>query len=105
MSRLPQSAMSHHLRLRLREVSLFFIAFFPQFIDPGGDETSQIFLLGATFFVIALTIDLIYAAASGSITELLVRRPNIARYQRRISALVYLLLARLAISSLRGLPI
>jgi threonine/homoserine/homoserine lactone efflux protein len=40
---------------------LFYGAFFPQFIAPGGDVLRQILLLAATFIIIVILIDSIWA--------------------------------------------
>jgi threonine/homoserine/homoserine lactone efflux protein len=40
---------------------LFFVAFFPQFIDAKADFTSQVLILEATFLVLASANVLIYA--------------------------------------------
>lgn len=79
------------------KVSLFFLAFLPQFIDPGrGSAAQQILVLGLVFFVIALAIDLIYAAGSGSLGRWLKSRPGLVRRQERIAGLIYLVLAAFA---------
>lgn len=79
------------------KVSLFFLAFLPQFVDPGrGSTARQILVLGLLFFVIALAIDLVYAAGSGSIGRWLKSRPGLMRRQERIAGLIYLALAALA---------
>ena len=79
------------------KVSLFFLAFLPQFIDPQrGTATQQILVLGAVFFAFALTIDLIYAVGSGAVGRALSRRPRLFRQQERIAGVVYLGLAGFA---------
>ncbi len=79
------------------KVSLFFLAFLPQFIDADrGSATRQILILGAVFFVIALSIDLIYAVGSGAVGRWLSRRPRLFRQQERSAGVVYLCLAGFA---------
>lgn len=79
------------------KVSLFFLAFLPQFVDPQqGSPTRQILVLGAVFFAIALTIDLVYALGSGALGRWLGRRPKLFRRQERIAGVVYLVLAGIA---------
>lgn len=78
------------------KVALFFLAFLPQFIDPGRDATGQILVLGTIFFVIALTIDLAYALGAGALGSWLRRRPGFLRRQHYVTGGVYLLLAAAA---------
>ncbi len=78
------------------KVALFFLAFLPQFIDPGRDATGQILVLGAIFFVIALLIDLAYALGAGALGSWLRRRPAFLRRQHYVTGSVYLLLGAAA---------
>ena len=52
---------------------LFFGAFFPQFIDPRGDHTLQIAIMGLTALVFAAVSDSAYALLSGRAGRLLSR--------------------------------
>ena len=80
------------------KVSLFFLAFLPQFIETTrGTMSQQIMLLGAVFFAIALTVDLVYAIGSGVLGRWLARRPALSRQQQRIAGGVHLALAGLAL--------
>ena len=50
------------------KTALFFLAFLPQFVDPGqGAATLQILLLGLIFVVIALGSDSLWALAAGTL--------------------------------------
>ena len=49
----------------------FFGAFFPQFLDPGGDKVTQIAIMGASFFVIAGLGDGGYVLLAGRARSLL----------------------------------
>ncbi len=81
------------------KVALFFLAFLPQFIDTDrGSASAQIMVLGSVFFAIALAIDLVYAVAAGAVGRWLERRPRLLRRQERITGVIYLGLAALAIS-------
>ncbi len=49
------------------KTALFFLAFLPQFVDPArGPAWTQVLLLGATFVVLALCSDGLYALLSGT---------------------------------------
>ncbi|MEM1344831.1 MAG: LysE family translocator [Pseudomonadota bacterium] len=53
---------------------VFFGAFIPQFVDPAGDPTTQVILLGATFMAVATVLDGAYAFAAGRAGGLLSRQ-------------------------------
>jgi homoserine/homoserine lactone efflux protein len=53
---------------------LFFGAFIPQFVDPGGDYVAQIVLLGLTAMLVALLSDGAYAVLTGRAGAVLSRR-------------------------------
>jgi threonine/homoserine/homoserine lactone efflux protein len=85
------------------KVGLFFIAFLPQFIDPGrGSPTMQILVLGAVFVTIATLSDMVYALASGAIGAWLQRRASITRDRARLSGVVYIILGGMAAVSGSG---
>jgi homoserine/homoserine lactone efflux protein len=44
---------------------LFYGAFFPQFVTPGPQANAQVALLSATFIVIAVTLDSVWATLAG----------------------------------------
>jgi threonine/homoserine/homoserine lactone efflux protein len=79
------------------KVGLFFVAFLPQFIDPArGGPTTQILVLGGIFLAIALSSDMVYAFASGSIGRWLSTRERVARQRDRFTGVVYILLGTFA---------
>ncbi|MGI8475448.1 MAG: LysE family translocator [Thermomicrobiales bacterium] len=79
------------------KVALFFLAFLPQFVDPGkGSVTTQIVILGSIFFLLGVLTDTLYAFAAGLLGGWLLRRPGFARRQRHVSGVVYLALGALA---------
>lgn len=51
---------------------LFYGAFFPQFITPGPDAADQLLLLAATFLVIAVVLDGVWAVLASRLRALLV---------------------------------
>ena len=85
------------------KVGLFFIAFLPQFIEPGrGGSTVQVLVLGGVFLAIAVVSDMVYALASGSIGTWLRTREQIARQRDRFTGVVYILLGAFAAISGSG---
>lgn len=83
------------------KVGLFFVAFLPQFIEPGrGATTAQILVFGGLFLAIATISDLTYAMASGSIGNWLESRPAIAKQRDRMTGAVYIVLG--AVAALAG---
>jgi threonine/homoserine/homoserine lactone efflux protein len=63
--------------------ALFFLAFLPQFVDPArGAAWTQILLLGATFVILALCSDGLYALLSGTAGGWLRRRMQGATFRR-----------------------
>jgi threonine/homoserine/homoserine lactone efflux protein len=75
------------------KIAIFFLAFFPQFIDPNtGPAAEQVMVLGAIFVAMALTFDLFVAAAAGAVGGWLRRRPSFLRRQKYVTGSVYLAL-------------
>jgi threonine/homoserine/homoserine lactone efflux protein len=65
------------------KTALFFLAFLPQFIDPSrGAAWIQVLLLGATFVVLALCSDGLYALLSGTAGAWLRRNAKRAAFRR-----------------------
>ena len=65
------------------KTALFFLAFLPQFVDPSrGAAWTQILLLGATFVILALCSDGLYALLSGTAGGWLRRRMKGASFRR-----------------------
>jgi threonine/homoserine/homoserine lactone efflux protein len=76
------------------KIVIFFLAFFPQFIDPArGSAATQVLVLGAVFWIIGAVWDLAFATASGTIGTWLARRPRLRAAQPRIEAFGYFGLA------------
>ncbi|MCB8878454.1 LysE family translocator [Acidisoma silvae] len=61
---------------------VFFVAFVPQFIHPGGSYASQAVLLAVTFCVVVACTDSAYALAASSAAHLL-RRPRASVWSQR----------------------
>jgi threonine/homoserine/homoserine lactone efflux protein len=65
------------------KTALFFLAFLPQFVDPArGAAWTQILLLGATFVILALCSDGLYALLSGTAGGWLRHRMKGASFRR-----------------------
>jgi threonine/homoserine/homoserine lactone efflux protein len=78
---------------------VFFVAFLPQFIDPGADVTHQLWVLAITFVVLATINATLYAVFAGSARKLLAspraqRRFNIAGGSLLSAAGVWALMAQ-----------
>ncbi|ACL02928.1 Lysine exporter protein (LYSE/YGGA) [Desulfatibacillum aliphaticivorans] len=82
------------------KVSLFFLAFLPQFADPArGPVGVQIFILGSLFILAAIPVFGSIALLSGSIGEILTKSPRVNKILNRVAGTVFLALAvKLAIT-------
>jgi threonine/homoserine/homoserine lactone efflux protein len=82
------------------KTALFFLAFLPQFVDPSrGAAWTQILLLGATFVILALCSDGLYALLSGTAGGWLRRKiegASFRRGQRFISGSILIALGAVA---------
>ncbi|HEX8122617.1 MAG TPA: LysE family translocator [Solirubrobacteraceae bacterium] len=74
------------------KTALFFLAFLPQFVDPGrGPVLEQILVFGTTFVLLALLSDSLYALGAGALAARIRRRRKSARAAGRYAgAAVYL---------------
>jgi threonine/homoserine/homoserine lactone efflux protein len=73
------------------KTSLFFLAFLPQFVDPGrGAVAPQIVSLGAILLLLGLVSDTTYALSAGGARDLLGRDARVRRYQRVLSGTTYI---------------
>jgi len=76
------------------KVSIFFLAFLPQFAAPqNGALAPQIFLLGGVFILVALIIFSAIAVAAGSLGNWLQSSPRVQWYLNRIAGTVFAALA------------
>jgi threonine/homoserine/homoserine lactone efflux protein len=81
------------------KVALFFLALLPQFVDPAaGPAWTQTLVLGAILAAIGLASDLIYALAAGRAARGLRTSPRLARIRGRLTGVVYLALAAVALA-------
>ena len=73
------------------KVGIFFLAFFPQFVDPArGDPALQFFLLGALLIGVVLVTDTLFALAAGSVTRYLKGRGSRKRWPQMIGGMTYI---------------
>jgi threonine/homoserine/homoserine lactone efflux protein len=85
------------------KTALFFLAFLPQFVDPGrGSPAAQILTLGAIMVAVAVVSDSAYALLAGSVGRWLWRNPRFVRSERYVSGTVYIGLGALAALSGAG---
>jgi len=76
------------------KVTIFFLAFLPQFASPeGGSLAAQIGLLGALFMLTALIIFCAIALLAGSLRPWLNDSPKAQRGLGRLAGIVFVLLA------------
>lgn len=82
------------------KVSIFFLAFLPQFVDPAaGSATLQMLLLAAIFFLVTLVAFSGVAFAAGWLGQALSRSPKAQTVINRIAGLVFVgLAARLLVT-------
>lgn len=81
------------------KVTLFFLAFFPQFVDRGaggGDARTQMLAFSAVFLATAVALDVAYALAGGALSGWLRRRPRVLGRQHLAVGGVYLVLGTMA---------
>jgi threonine/homoserine/homoserine lactone efflux protein len=71
------------------KVTLFFLAFLPQFVDPSaGDAWLQILLLGFAFNAMGTSVNLAVAFAAGSVPRVVRPDAKLPRRIRRLSGAV-----------------
>lgn len=82
------------------KVSIFFLAFLPQFTSPeNGPIAPQIFLLGGLFILVALIIFSAIAIAAGALGSWFNNSPKVQVYLNRIAGTVFAGLALKLITS------
>lgn len=105
---LPVEPASQHATLRSAFVVsllnpktlLFFAAFLPPFVDPAAPRLPQMLVLAGTFVLIAAATDSLYALAASRLKDRMAGMGRLARAGRPLAALVYALLAVLALRPL-----
>lgn len=76
------------------KIILFYLAFLPQFVDPGrGGLSQQLLLLGLLFVLLGLLIDGVIGLLAGRASQWLLRGRQVDRLLNRIAGTVFVLLA------------
>ena len=87
------------------KTALFFLAFRPQFVDVNaGHVPLQIAVLGATFVLLGLVTDTVWALAAGAVGSTLRRSTRAMRAERLASGAVFIALGALTAASGRPEP-
>lgn len=86
------------LNLLNPKLSIFFVAFLPQFIDPAGHALGQMLLLSAAFMGMTFVVFAFYGLFAAVVRDRIVSRPQVMACLRRSFAAAFVLLgARLAV--------
>lgn len=76
------------------KVTIFFLAFLPQFTNPDyGPVVQQVFLLGTVFIFVTLVIFGGVAVLSGSVGSWLNRSPQTQIIMNRLAGMVFVIMA------------
>lgn len=87
------------LNLLNPKLSIFFLAFLPQFIDPAAAPVPQMIPLGAVFIAMTLVIFLGYGALASLARTYVIEQPTVMKVLRRSFAVAFAGLgARLALA-------
>ena len=73
------------------KVGIFFLAFFPQFVDPGrGEPALQFLLLGTVLIGVVLVTDTLFTFTAGVVTRLLRRQSGQSPWPQIVGGLTYI---------------
>lgn len=83
------------------KIIIFFLAFLPQFVDArAGAVPMQLTVLGLSFVLLGLVVDVAYALAGGTVRRLLASRGTQVRSLGTVSGVVYIVLGVSILGSL-----
>jgi threonine/homoserine/homoserine lactone efflux protein len=74
------------------KVMIFFIAFFPQFLNESRPIAPQVLLLGVIYLAIALLVDFSYVMTASAVSRRFLSSPPLQKGSARASALTYVAL-------------
>ncbi len=82
------------------KLTIFFVAFLPQFLDPAdGSAVPAMLALSGVFMAVTLVVFLGYGALAARVRDRVLRRPRVLAWMRRTFAASFLALgARLALA-------
>lgn len=82
------------------KLTLFFVAFLPQFIDPASPPTHQMLYLSGIFMAMTLVVFTFYGVFSAGVRTSVISRPRVVAWMRRTFAATYVALAaRMAVAA------
>lgn len=83
------------------KVSIFFLAFLPQFVTPlNGSITLQMIILGIVFMIITIAVFSFIGVAGNMLSSKLLEKPSIVKYMNILTSFVLVSLGlKLALSS------
>lgn len=82
------------------KLTLFFVAFLPQFIDPARPPVPQMLSLSAVFMAMTFVVFALYGAFAAGVRTHVIRRPRVVTWLRRTFAATYVALAaRMAVTT------
>lgn len=76
------------------KLTIFFVAFLPQFVHPsGGDVVVQMLILSGWFALLTFTVYAVYAIAAARLRDVVLARPGVTRRVEKGFAVTFAVLA------------
>lgn len=86
------------LNLLNPKLTLFFVAFLPQFVPAGDDSTATMATLGGIFMLLTLIVFVVYGLGATTLRPLLRRHPMLAGHANKAFAATYVLIAAVLVT-------